>query len=101
MRQLRQLRHTIPADYRDNGSSVVQEPQNANSRRYRYMMFDPFAQASSLGYGGTQPYGYIPQQLFPTFTGFGVSPQFSGFGFGGINPWATGISPFTQVGVMP
>src|SRR2546425_3655953 len=109
LRQQRQLRHTNPRDIPENDCTVAIE--SGEFKEVYCMMFDPFAQTSSWGYGmygGTQPYGYGPQQpygygpqqLFPTLTGFGVSPQFSGFGFQG-NPWAQGILPFAQGGVLP
>src|SRR6266704_232431 len=102
LRQQRQLRHTNPRDIPENDCTVAIE--SGEFKEVYIMMFDPFAQTSSWGYGlygGTPPYGYGPQQLFPTLTGFGVSPQFSGFGFQGLNPWAQGILPFAQGGVLP
>jgi len=102
LRQQRQLRHTNPRDIPENDCTVAIE--SGEFKEVYCMMFDPFAQTSSWGYGtygGTQPYGYGPQQLFPTLTGFGVSPQFSGFGFQGVNPWAQGILPFAQGGLLP
>src|SRR5438876_11363677 len=64
-------------------------------------MYEPFAQTNwgSGPYGGTQPWGYFPQQFIPA--GFGIGPQLPGFGFQGTSPWAQGISPYGQGGMIP
>ncbi len=65
-------------------------------------MYEPFAQTNwGYGpYGGMQPWGYVPQQFIPSPVGFGIGPQYPGFGFQGTTPWGQGISPYGQGGMI-
>jgi len=50
---------------------------------------------------GNATLGLLPSTIHSLARCFGIGPQLPGFGFQGTSPWAQGISPYGQGGMIP